>query len=252
MKYFLSSLAALTAAFNVSFSSAAIALTRQDISSQTALSSVPEITVPEGHSVVLQFQNDHYIQSLWIDDPTILGIATDRPLCSGFNDNRCGFATSVRFTQLSGDIALPGASFANDSGLSTLVSISTTNRAGNNPLIYQFLVNTVSSQTADISIVTITPNRQAATQVAEDNTTALLRSIRPNYDLDKIRHGRELAVRQGIADTASEAWIALESFLVLTDSGASIASAIQATEVPLRLLAELERMAELSPSGDFI
>ncbi|EDX82586.1 hypothetical protein S7335_1290 [Synechococcus sp. PCC 7335] len=228
----------------MSWANVAKALTRQEIPSNRALSSVSEITVPRGHSVVLQFQNDRYIQSLWIDDPRIVGIATDRPLCSQNNGSQCGFATSARLTQLNGSLDLPGANFVDGNGLSTLVSVSTTNRSGTNPQIYQFQLNLVTAQAASTSLVSVVPTSQSDA----NNTDSLLRLIRPDYDLEKVKAGKELALERGLADVDSSAWTALENFLILTDDGIAIEEAIAATGVPVELLAELERMVEHAPT----
>ena len=245
MKYYYRLLAVLSVTACLSWANVAKALTRQEIPSNRALNNVSEITVPRGHSVVLQFQNDRYIQSLWIDDPRIVGIATDRPLCGQIGGSQCGFATSARLTQLNGSLDLPGSSFVDGNGLSTLVSVSTTNRNGTNPEIYQFQLNLVTAQTAGTSLVSVVPN---SPRNAPNNADSLLRSIRPNYDLEKVKAGRDLAVEQGLADVNSNAWAALENFLILTDDGIDIEEAIAATEVPIDLLAELERMVELAPT----
>lgn len=244
MRKYFRSIALLPVAVCLFWSSTAQALARQEISTDTALSNVSEITVPRGHSVVLQFQNDHYIQSLWIDDPTIVGIATNRPLCGQTGSRQCGYASSARLTQLSGAVALPGTHFSSQDGVSTLVSVSTTNRSGTNPQIYQFKLNIVNASTASTSLVAVVPDRSRS----EEYTNSLLRSIRPNYDLEKIRTGRDMAVQQGIADTNSSAWLALENFLSMTQRGIGIEAAIDATAVSIELLAELERMVELTPS----
>lgn len=244
MRQYFCSIALLPAAAFLLWSSAAQALARQEISTDTALSNVSEITVPRGHSVVLQFQNDHYIQSLWIDDPTVVGIATDRPLCGQTGSNQCGYASSARLTQLSGAVALPGTSFSTQDGVSTLVNVSTTNRSGTNPQIYQFKLNIVEASTASTSLVAVVRDGGRS----ENYTNSLLRSIRPNYNLEKVRIGRDMAIQQGIADTNSSAWLALENFLSMTQRGIGVEAAIDATEVSIELLAELERMVELTPS----
>ena len=217
-----------------------IALTRTEIDDSTAMSSVPTITVPGGHSVVVAFDNDRFIQSLWIDDPAILGATTNRPLCGQQTaSSGCGFATAVRFTQLTGSLNLPGASFRQSNGLATLVSVSTTNAEGSDPQIYQFTINTTGEVTSNASLVTIIPNRGTANS---GSTDVLRRPGQGRYDLDGIRAGHGTAITRGIADIESAAWLALEDFLVMTDSGMSVSEAISRSSVPASLLSELERL----------
>ena len=225
--------------------SPARALTKLEITDRTARETVPEIIVPGGHSVLLSFNNDRYIQSILIDDPSILGVATDRTLCGGQSaSSGCGFATAMRLTQLSGGIDLPGASFSSGGGLATIVSVVTTDRTGGDSEIYQFLVNTTGTVTSDISMVSIVPSSGSTNRQPTDS---LLENTRRNdFDLPKIESGQRSAIQQGIADTNSEAWQALEQFLELTDKGQSVSDAIAESGVPTALLGELERMGSVA------
>ena len=233
------------AAILLASASPANALTKIEITEQTAQETVSEINVPGGHSVLLNFQNGQYIQSILIDDPSILGVATDRALCTEQSSSGCGFASAMRLTQLSGGIDLPGTSFRQGNGLATVVSVMTTDRSGGDSEIYQFLVNTTGSVTSNVSMVTIVPS---ADVVDGDHTVSdLLASVgRLNFDLSSINAGRRSAISQGLADTKSEAWQALERFMALTEEGASITEAIARTGVSTALLSELERMGSVA------
>lgn len=220
------------------------ALTKIEISEQTAQETVQEIAVPGGHSVLLNFENNRYIQSILIDDPSILGVATDRALCVGQSaGSGCGFASAVRLTQLSGGIDLPGSSFRQGNGLATVISVMTTDRSGQNSEVYQFLVNTTGSVSTNVSMISIVPSASVNDLPESD----LLASVgRTNFDLQGVAAGRENAISQGLANTKSDAWQALERFLELTADGESIAEAIARTGVSTDLLAELERMGSVA------
>jgi len=220
------------------------ALTKIEITEQVAQATVPEINVPGGHSVLLNFENGRYIQSILIDDPSILGIATDRALCtSQSSSSSCGFASAMRLTQLSGSINLPGASFSQSNGLATVVSVVTTDRSGTNSEIYQFLVNTTGSVTSNVSMISIVSNVSG-----NDQNLPIIRErvSRTDFDLYSIKAGRRSAISQGLADTESEAWQALERFLDLAEAGQSITEAILQTGVSTVLLGELERIGSVA------
>ncbi|MEO1396010.1 MAG: hypothetical protein AAFV90_24195 [Cyanobacteria bacterium J06634_5] len=233
----------LIASFTLLWAMPSLALTRTEIDDSTAMSTVPTVTVPGGHSVVVSFDNNRFIQSLWIDDPAILGATTNRPLCGQqAASNGCGFATAVRLTQLTGALDLPGTSFRQSNGLATLVSVSTTNAQGTDPRIYQFTVNTTGNTTSNTSLVSIVPSRDTTNASSTDTLQALRRPGRGRYNLSEIRSGHGTAITRGIADVESDAWLALEEFLIMTDEGISIAKAINDSGVPAALLTELERL----------
>ena len=220
------------------------ALTKIEITEQIAQATVPEIDVPSGHSVLLNFENGRYIQSILIDDPSILGLATDRALCtSQSSSSSCGFASAVRLTQLSGSIDLPGASFSQGNGLATVISVVTTDRSGANSEIYQFLVNTTGSVTSNVSMISIVSNANGGDQ---DLSATRSRVSRTDFDLYSIEAGRRSAISQGLADTDSEPWQALERFLELVEAGQSITEAISQTGVSTVLLGELERIGSVA------
>ncbi len=218
----------------------ASALTRTEIAADTAIKTVPEIVVPGGHSVVLSFENDQYIQAIWVDDPAILGVATDRPLCDETASNGgCGFASSARLTRLNGALSLPGSSFSQGDGLATLITVITTNANGDRRQTYQFLANTTSSSTSNVSLVSIVPAMSAS------RLESPLR-LPGEYSVTSIRSGRNIALDQGIADVDSAAWRALEAFISMVDSGTDTQQAIRESQVPTSLLSELQQMGELS------
>ncbi|MGB3766576.1 MAG: hypothetical protein WA947_08450 [Phormidesmis sp.] len=235
----------LAAATLLAIAFPANALTKIEITEQTAQETVPEINVPGGHSVLLNFENGRYIQSILIDDPRILGVATDRALCTGQSSGDCGFASAVRLTQLSGAIDLPGASFSQGNGLATVVSVMTTDRSGQDSEVYQFLVNTTGSVTSNVSMVSIVPSTGAEDQdVYLPDISAS--SGRTDFDLSSIEAGHGSALSQGLANTESEAWQALEQFLKLVEDGTSITEAITRTGVSTVLLGELERIGSVA------
>lgn len=223
--------------------SPAYALSRVDIETQTALSSVPQVTVPTGHSVVLDFKNGDYIQSIWIDAPSLVGLTTNRPLCSTASSSDCGFATSLRLTQLTGSLNLPGVSYADD-GLNTIISIQTTDRNGGNANIYQFVVNAISAATADATLISIVP--AAPAEEPESVLSTLRRQQRPqSFDLAAIRIGKAYARTSAQADMASEAWAQLETFMELAET-LPIAEAIARSGVSIELLSALQRFGDAS------
>jgi hypothetical protein len=238
---------ALTLAFaGLAIANPANALEKIEITENIAQETVPEISVPGGHSVLLNFENDRYIQSILIDDPAILGVATDRALCMGQSTGgSCGFASAMRLTQISGGLDLPGSSFSQGNGLATVVSVMTTDRNGDNSEVYQFLINTTGSVSSNVSMVSIVPASQQPIETSSSPSLGGL-STRSNFDISQIKAGRQSAMDQGMADTGSDSWRALEEFIGLVEDGESIANAITQTEVPVTLLTELERIGSIS------
>jgi hypothetical protein len=221
------------------------ALEKIEITEDIAQGTVPEISVPGGHSVLLNFENDRYIQSVLIDDPRILGVATDRALCIGQSTGGgCGFASAMRLTQISGGLDLPGVSFSQGNGLATVVSVMTTDRSGDDSEVYQFLVNTTGSS-SDVSMISIVPSSQQPVET-EVSSSLGRNTTRSSFDISQIKAGRQSAIDQGLADTDSDSWLALEEFIGLVEEGESVANAIAKTEVPVALLTELERMGSIS------
>ncbi|MEM6453185.1 MAG: hypothetical protein AAF703_23070, partial [Cyanobacteria bacterium P01_D01_bin.105] len=227
--------------------SAAQALGRTQLPTEQALETVPKIVVPVGHSVVLSFDNDQYIQSLWIDDPSILGVTTNRPLCgSQQRIGECGFATSIRLTQLAGHLDLPGTSFVRGEGRATLITVSTTGADGGGDQLYQFLLELSDAPTVEASLVSIVANEQipAAAPQTPPTLAALQRSRQSAYDIAQVERGRDMAVVQGLANVDSQAWQDLEEFLRLTGNGVGVSAAMSQSGVLPILLKELERMGD--------
>ncbi|MGC1219911.1 MAG: hypothetical protein WA883_20760, partial [Phormidesmis sp.] len=155
----------------------------------------------------------------------------------------CGFATSLRLTQLTGSLNLPGVSYADD-GLNTIISIQTTDRNGGNANIYQFVVNAISAATADATLISIVP--AAPAEEPESILSTLRRQQRPqSFDLAAIRIGKAYARTSAQADMASEAWAQLETFMELAET-LPIAAAIARSGVSIELLSALQRFGDAS------
>ena len=222
----------IAAASILTFESA-LALQPMQLEDATVQASVPELTVPDGHTVVVSFENDEFIQLIWVDDPGILGITTDRPLCRADVDSAtCGYATLLRLRQLESTLPLPGSHFATDAGRSTLVSVATTDSAGANQAVYQFQVTLTADPSASSSLVSIVSPQPPSTGIG-----AL-------YDIEQIRTGRTLALSQGLADIESSEWQAFEAFMALVDEDAPLAQAILESNVSPRLLQALQELGE--------
>ncbi|MEM9946142.1 MAG: hypothetical protein AAF810_08775 [Cyanobacteria bacterium P01_D01_bin.36] len=220
------------------------ALERTIIDDETAKTSVPVINVPSGHNVVVTMDNNQYIQSIWIDDPSILGVATDRPLCAdGTRASNCGSATAMRLTQLSGAINLPGASFRQGHGLATVLTVLTTDSTGRSRETYQFTVNITNSPSAISHIAISSSSPQTALRDAVPPVIAA-----NALDFSAIKNGRDIALSTERANTDSPAWLRLEDFIQRVDNGSEMSEAARESEVSLRLLSELERIgsAQLS------
>lgn len=217
------------------------ALTRIEIDDTTATTSVPTLEVPRGHSVVLSLDNGQYIQAIWIDDPSLVGVATDRPLCSGGTSaQNCGSASVVRLTSLGGSIDLPGASFGQGNGTATVMTLITTDAGGTNRQTYQFTVNAITGR-SDVSHVAITPTITTSPSSAQPRVNIqALRDIK-TFDIDAVRTGRDIVLANGRANTNSLAWQNLESFLSLLEQNPDVESAASSSGVNRALLAELER-----------
>lgn len=211
-----------------------------------ARSSVTDLSVPTGHSVVVSFENDRYIQSIWIDDPAILGVATDRALCTPSNQggSSCGFASIARLTQLTGAIDLPGSNFSNGNGQITMVTFVTTDRSGENSELYQFMITAVPSSTANSSLVSIIQSQPREAAIPGDARSMQRSAVMRNYDINLIKRGRNRALSSGLADVESEAWNSLEDFISNVDNGMSPREAVGETGVSPSLLLELQQMGE--------
>lgn len=215
----------------------AAAAGRREISDREFATSVPNIDISSGQNVVISFDNDRYIQTIWIDDPALLGVATDRPLCSGGSSRGqgCGFAQTLRFTRLSGGLDLPGASFGTHNGRATMVTILTTDANGRDRQSYQVQVTAIDGGEVP-SLVSITTGRQETTEARID------RFRQQTFSIEKIARGRNVALEQGMADIQSEAWQRLESFMALVERGTSTREALGESGVDARLLFELEKL----------
>lgn len=212
-----------------------IALERQTVADTTAASTVTPVMVSQGHSTVLNFVNGQYVQSVWIDNPNVLGVATDRPLCgSGGDSNGCGNASSIRLTSLNGSLGLPGRGYASNGGTTTLVTINTVGNQGAIP--YQFEVTT-NVPSSPVSMVVI-----ESTSVQSESDRPDLSVLTSRIDIEKVRAGMEAAISSGQADVDSDAWRSLESFLMLVERGQSVAGAMRISAVPVRLLNALQSM----------
>ena len=245
----LKTMAVMSVPLLLGFSSSAIAANRIKLKTSDALNQVIPVNVPVGHSVTLNFNNDQYIQTIWVDDPALLGVATDRALCATRRaSGDCGFASAVRLIQLNGSIVLPGVSYQGIGGRTSLVTITTTDSAGANAEIYQFEIAASGASQASASLISIVPDivtierQETRQETAEPSISQRVRSQRP-LNISRIREGRAMAIEQGIADLTSEAWQAFEKFIELSkDENFSISEAIVETGVPISLLHELNRM----------
>ncbi|NJM98896.1 MAG: hypothetical protein HC800_18630 [Phormidesmis sp. RL_2_1] len=218
----------------------ASALTRIEIDDITAATSISTLEVPRGHSVVLTLDNGQYIQAIWIDDPSLLGIATDRPLCAdgtSTSSQNCGSASVVRLMSLGGSIDLPGTSFGQGNGTATVMTLITTDAGGTNRKTYQFTINAITGR-SDISHVVITPTLGSDYAQSRVDVQAF-RDIR-SFDIDAVRVGREIVLANGRANTSSVAWQNLEHFLALLDQNQDVESAAADSGVNRALLVELE------------
>ena len=233
--------AAMVALIGGALTLPANALTRIEIDDTTATTSIPTLEVPRGHSVVLTLDNGQYIQAIWVDDPSILGIATDRPLCSGGTSaQNCGSASVVRLTSLGGSIDLPGASFGQGNGTATVITLITTDAGGTNRKTYQFTVNAITGR-SDVSHVTITPT--ITTSPSSTQPRGNIQAFREieSFDIDAVRAGRDIVLANGRANTNSIAWRNLEFFLSLLEQNQDVESAATNSGVNRALLVELER-----------
>ena len=210
-----------------------LTLERIQLEDSVALDRVPEVVVPGGHSVVLSFKNNQFIQSVWLDDPSILTLTTDRQLCIGgaIDIEQCGFSQFIRLTMVNRASAvnaplveLNGPSFSSGGGESTLLTVITTDGAGMNRQVYQFTVVTTLIRTPNISLVEIVPSRQGLTIAA-------------------IKNGAVFALANGSADRRSDDWQRLELFVELVEArGRSISSAIRESNVSVQLLNYLQEL----------
>lgn len=200
---------------------------------------VPEISVPGGHNVVLSFQNGRYVQAVWVDDTSILGVATDRPLCDGQSSNNCGFATTLRLTKLTGALtSLQGASFSQGQGRTTVLNVITSDRSGQNNVTYQFAVQTGGA--SGVSQVAIVP--EATTSSEATRPTLSRQKPVTAIDIELVSSGMNSVIESGRADTSSNAWAALTHFFALVGDGTNITTAATESGVNLQLLTELERI----------
>ena len=215
----------------------AIALERQTLSDAAAQNEVQKILVARSHSTTLTMNNGQRIQSILIDNPNTLGVATDRPLCGSSGTNSgggCGNASLVRLTSLNGEIGLPGVGYTANGGTVSIVTVVTTGRQGE--VVYQFEVTT-NVPSAPVSLISIEP---VPPQVDERASLAMLSA---DIDIEKVLAGRDHAIETDQADTESPAWAALENFLALVKGGQSVTGAARVSGVPIRLLNALENMA---------
>ncbi|MEO0644900.1 MAG: hypothetical protein AAFZ17_01890 [Cyanobacteria bacterium J06650_10] len=212
------------------------------ITVEDPIDSVTEISVPTGHNVVLSFENNRYVQAVWIDDPSILGIATDRALCGQGGGNGCGYATTLRLTRLTGaNTALQGASFQQGNGRVTVLNVITTNASGGDNQTYQFAISVGGN--SGISQVSIVP--QSTPDPSSINRRLAANVDVSQLDIASVRSGMQVALDEGRANTSSAAWIALEQFIELVEAGSQHSDAALQTGVSSRLLIELERIGNL-------
>lgn len=230
-------LTALATALLCAFSPQVYALERLQIGEQDALNTVPKIIVPGGHSVIIEFNNEAYIQSLSIDDRAILAVAPlDRPLCdraSGPSDT-CGSATILRLQRLTGALAIPGVSFSQDGDPTTLLTVITTDRDGrSNQQTYQFSIITTDQRPSSYSHISILPTQSFQ-----------------SYDLSALEIGIQAVTQDGRADLESIEWGRLIRFMELIEANVPVALAIEHSSVSPELLSQLETIgSQASPSS---
>lgn len=200
------------------------------------------VNLSSGHSTTIQLDNGRYISSVWIDDPGLLGVATDRPLCEGGGNssNNCGFAQTIRLVPVGG-LDIPGQSYYTPSGMVTLLTMIVTDRSGNNRDAYQFEVR-FTGVSGGVSMLSIVPESQGnapARNLTLPNRMAIL-----SGNLTPLRNGMAAAIAAGQADESSDAWSNLLTFIDLVEEGdITIVEAIRESRVNTRLISALEGMS---------
>ena len=220
-------------------SSPAFSLTRQQVSDLTLTSRTERINLSNGHSVTLSMDNGKFIQSVWIDDPSLLGVASDRPFCdANANANNCGNIRLLRLVSLSGALNLPGLNYQTDNGRATLMTIIATDANGGDSEAYQFEI-VMAGSSGGVSRVSIVPE-----QVKVPSRAAA--RIRPAFsgDIVAVELGMQQVMAEGRARTDSVHWENLQEFIETVNDGEAIGDAITQTGVSRELLAELESIGK--------
>lgn len=233
--------AVIAAVFISLFPLSAEAASRIRVPDSTFEDSAYTVNISNGHNTVIQLSNGLFISSVWIDDPSILGVATDRPLCEdGSNSNNCGFVQLIRLTAING-VDIPGQSFSTSGGRITLLNLIVTDRNGNNRQLYQFEVKLAGSSNG-VSVISIVPDGTRG--VARENLTLPNRLRILSGNLIPLRNGMAAAIAVGRADESSDAWANLLKFIELMESGdITVVEAIRESQVSTRLIATLEEMS---------
>lgn len=205
------------------------------------------INLSNGHSTIIQLANGKYISSVWIDDPGLLGAATDRPLCEGGGNSSgdCGFAQTVRLVPADG-LDIPGQSYYTPNGMVTFINLIVNDANGNDRDVYQFEVR-FTGISGGVSLLSIVPGSERNTP---SNTLTLPNRMQIlSGDLDPLRAGMANAIASGRADESSDAWKNLLRFVDLIEAGdTTIVEAIRESDVNTRLISELEKMSSSESS----
>ena len=194
---------------------------------------IATIAVPRGHSINISFiESGHYIQSIWLDDPSRVVFNTDAPLCGQSAQGSCGSASIVRIRQLETPINFPGNA-SSHFGRSTVMTIIATD-AQNQRYLYQFVLELTPQNTAPYTAVRIVPTATRPLGVV----------LRQTQDrLTQVQRGLQIAQQQDLLDTGSPEWPKLQQFIQLTSTGErSLEDAISQSGVSRQLIDRLAAM----------
>lgn len=191
---------------------------------------ITTIAVPRGHSINISFiESGHYIQSIWLDDPSRVVFNTDVPLCAEDGQGSCGSASIVRVRQLEIPIGFPTNASSNF-GRNTIMTIVATD-AQNQRYLYQFVLELTPQTTAPYAAVRIVPSSTRSPGVV----------LRQTQDrLTQVQRGLQIAQQQDLLDTSSPEWPKLQQFIQLTSTGErSLEDAISQSGVSRQLIDRL-------------
>ena len=178
----------------------------------------PTITVPKGHTITLTFHpTDHFVQSIWLDDPSWVVVSTDTPLCQQVNGGQtqggCGYASVMRIRQLSHPISFTPNErtriVQRNGGIHTILTVLAADSNGEQ-YVYQFVLELINSSTNTYSVVRIIPT--------DTRPPGVIISQSQNR-LAQIRRGLQRAQQQALIDTSSPEWGKLQAFLEFASSG---------------------------------
>ena len=177
----------------------------------------PSITVPKGHTITLSFiPSGHFIQSIWLDDPSWVVLSTDTPLCQQVDgrpsQGNCGYASVVRIRQLAHPISFSPnerTRILHDGNFNTMLTVLAADQTGER-FVYQFVLDLSHSHTNPYSTVRIIPT--------DNRPPGLIRSQAQNQLL-QIRRGLQRAQQQQLIDASSPEWSKLQAFFEIASSG---------------------------------